>query len=81
MAKVKKGTKACPFCGKADTLRLVTDHELMLEYGRKKKTLPDYVNWVVLCDATTPGGPGGCGASGGYGKTKEIALMKWERRA
>lgn len=36
---------------------------------------------TALSDASKPDGPGGCGASGGYKLTEELAVEAWNTRA
>jgi hypothetical protein len=66
----------CPFCGKSvgkltHARELADDPE---EYMHSD-------SWAVLCDAASPDGPGGCGASGGFFPTEAEAIAAWNRRA
>ena len=74
------GVLSCPFCGKAETVEFVdsdTFQDLMpWDVEPEGHTL----YWAVMCDASKPGGKGGCGASGGFGPTKEVAAERWNTR-
>ena len=74
------GVLSCPFCGKAETVELVdsdTFQDLMpWDVEPEGHTL----YWAVMCDASKPGGKGGCGASGGFAPTKEAATERWNTR-
>lgn len=71
----------CPFCGKADTLRLTTAEELANEGEDDPAPWEHSPSWTVICDAARPRGPGGCGASGGFMPSEEEAIAAWNRRA
>lgn len=69
----------CPFCGKSETVIVVSsfddeDDEFAEDHGHPEC-------FAVVCSAKNPGGPGGCGASGGYFVDKPKAIAKWNRRA
>ncbi len=74
------GVLPCPFCGKAETVEFVdsdTFQDLMpWDVEPEGHTL----YWAVMCDASKPGGKGGCGASGGFAPTKEVAAERWNTR-
>lgn len=67
---------ACPFCGKGHAAVLVSSNDMLREDDEPYDT----ETFAVLCDASSPGGPGGCGASGGYFHTKAQAVAAWNRR-
>lgn len=73
--------KACPFCGKRDTLKLTTMQELIEEGEDDPEPWLHSDSWAVMCDASSPGGPGGCGASGGFFPSDHAAVAAWNRRA
>jgi hypothetical protein len=68
----------CPFCGKTETLLVVSGRELMddeQEYWQHSES------FGVVCDASKPGGKGGCGAMGGFMPTEADAVGRWNMRA
>ena len=68
----------CPFCGKSDTLEVITGSELMdedQEYWQHSES------YGVVCSAANPGGKGGCGAMGGFSETEAAAVAMWNTRA
>lgn len=67
----------CPFCKRTDTLMPMWASEL---YGDHWDASNDDTCCIV-CDASSPSGPGGCGASCGAAPTEEAAREKWNRRA
>jgi len=73
--------KACPFCGKYTTLKLMTAQALSEEGDDDPPPWEHSESWAVLCDGSKPGGPGGCGASGGYYPTTHQAVQAWNERA
>jgi hypothetical protein len=68
----------CPFCGKHHTLRMTTFTELADPDG--DLGLEDSGCLCVVCDASAPKGPGGCGACGGYFDTESKAIAAWNAR-
>ena len=71
----------CPFCGKAHTLKLTSAEELAREGDDFDDAIwPHSDSWAVMCDASRPDGPGGCGASGGFFPTEAEAVQAWNRR-
>ena len=68
----------CPFCGKHQTLEVITGRELMDE-DQEYWTHSD--SFAVICSAAKPDGKGGCGAAGGFQATKEAAIASWNTRA
>ena len=73
--------KCCPFCGKAFTLKLTTAQQLAEEGQDEPEPWLHSEAWAVICDASRPNGPGGCGASGGFFPTEHDAVRAWNRRA
>lgn len=71
----KLGLLPCPFCGKSETLDVVTGREFMDD---EQEFWPHSDSYAVVCDAST-GGKGGCGAIGGFADTEQGAIMKWNR--
>lgn len=67
----------CPFCGRTDAL------------AEAWRSVEDGDDWTgehddsayIVCDASNPGGPGGCGASGGHRPTMSEARSAWNTRA
>lgn len=73
----------CPFCGKSDTLIIGKASDVFTEPDECGDPMP-YMHtesYAVTCDASKPDGPGGCGASGGYKLTEELAIAAWNERA
>ena len=73
----------CPFCGKSDTLTIGKASDAFSEPDECGDPSP-YMHteaYAVVCDASKPDGPGGCGASGGYKLTEDEAIAAWNRRA
>jgi hypothetical protein len=68
----------CPFCGKHHTLKLTTFTELEDPDG--DLGLEDSGFLCVVCDASAPKGPGGCGACGGFFDTESKAIAAWNAR-
>lgn len=71
----------CPFCGQAHTMKLTTAQELAEEGEDDPEPWMHSDSFGVLCDASRPGGPGGCGASGGFFPSEREAVDAWNRRA
>ena len=77
-----KALKLCPFCGKNSTLKLTTAQELAEQDSAYDGEFWEHSDsWAVMCDAHRPGGPGGCGASGGFFASKAEAVAAWNKRA
>lgn len=70
----------CPFCGKAHTMKLTTAQELAEEGEDDPEPWMHSDSFGVLCDASHPGGPGGCGASSGFFPSEREAVEAWNRR-
>jgi hypothetical protein len=70
------GLLPCPFCGKAETLDVITGEEFMDD---EQEFWPHSDSYAVVCDAAT-GGKGGCGAMGGFAATSQAAITKWNTR-
>jgi len=73
----------CPFCGKSETLTIGKASDAFSEPDDCGDPMP-YMHtesYSVICDASKPDGPGGCGASGGYKLTEDEAIAAWNRRA
>lgn len=73
----------CPFCGKLETVKLtdsseyhMIDCECQQDYDAENDR-----SYAVVCDASKPKGPGGCGASGGFAPTRELAVERWNLRS
>ena len=73
--------KPCPFCGRADTLKLTTAQEIAEEGEDDPMPWPHSGSWAVICDGSAPGGPGGCGATGGFRASRLEAVQAWSARA
>ena len=73
--------KCCPFCGQGHTLKLTTAQEIAEEGEDDPEPWMHSDSWAVICDASKPGGPGGCGANGGFAPTEHEAVRKWNQRA
>ena len=70
--------KPCPFCDRTDALKVVSASEFWDE--ENEGPYPHSDSWAVVCDATHPGGPGGCGAQAGFRPNKEGAIAAWNTR-
>lgn len=70
--------KPCPFCGKTETLEVITGHQLMDE---EQEFWPHSESFCVVCDASNPNGKGGCGACGGFQSTEPLAIDHWNKRS
>lgn len=68
---------ACPFCGKSGAARIVLASEMYPD----EENYQHSESYAVMCDASSPNGPGGCGASGGFKQTEEAAIEAWQARA
>ena len=73
--------KCCPFCGHAHALKLTTAQELAEDGEVDPEPWMHSDSWAVMCDASSPNGPGGCGASGGFFPTEAEAVRRWNARA
>lgn len=71
------GLKPCPFCGKTETLEVITGQELMDE---EQEFWRHADSFAVVCDASTPDGKGGCGGGGGFMPTEAEAVARWNTR-
>ena len=69
---------ACPFCGKTETLEIITGQQLMDE---DQEFWPHSDSYAVICNAATPHGKGGCGGMGGFAASEDKAIALWNRRA
>ncbi len=67
----------CPFCGKKDTLEVITGAEFMDE---DQEFYQHSESFAVVCNAATPNGKGGCGAMGGFADTSKAAIDHWNTR-
>ena len=70
--------RSCPFCGSDKAPRFWTTADL--HEGCNFDDGGEAYHAVVCC-AAKPHGPGGCGASGGFQPTRELAAQVWNRRA
>ena len=70
--------KPCSFCGKSDTLQVISGSEFN---GDEENFYPHSDSYAVVCDASHPSGLGGCGASGGFNETKDEAIAVWNNRS
>lgn len=73
--------KPCPFCGKSHTLKLTTAEDMANEGEDDQLPWEHSASWAVVCDASSPKGPGGCGATGGFMPTEAEAVAVWNTRA
>lgn len=69
--EVEPELKPCPFCGKTDTLKALSESVIQ----EKAPTSCD--SFAVVCDAQC----GGCGATGGYARFKDKAIEQWNKRS
>lgn len=73
--------KHCPFCGATHTLKITTAQALAEEDSAYDGEFWEHSDsFAVMCDASKPGGPGGCGASGGFAPSEAEAIARWDRR-
>lgn len=72
--------KPCPFCDRTDALRLVAASQ---EWDEDYFGLyPHSESWHVVCDASQPTGPGGCGAQSGASlEGLDAAVKAWNTRS
>jgi hypothetical protein len=68
----------CPFCAHTTAPKVTAASEL---HGDEEGWYEHTESYAVICDASTPGGPGGCGCQGGFKPTPEAAIENWNRRA
>ena len=68
----------CPFCGKQQTLQVISGQELM---GEDQEFWQHSDSFGVVCDASSPDGKGGCGAMGGFKPTEDEAIEAWNTRS
>ena len=66
--------KPCPFCN-GEKMTIITCHDE--NCGEECCYGCDDVKYSVVCSKSK----NGCGASGGWDKTKELAIDAWNRRA
>ena len=72
--------KRCPFCGNIKDLQVMDENEVeyLCPEDSRYTSKPYY---AVICAVNmSHRTKGGCGASGGYESTKELAIEKWNRR-
>ena len=69
---------ACPFCGKSETLEIVTGQAFMDD---DQEFWQHSDSFAVVCSAANPGGKGGCGAMGGFAANENDAITKWNKRS
>ncbi len=71
--QIKVGVGVCPFCGqRAGGVGGAGDGSVVVKEVRKN----GYGNYQVICNYLK----GGCGASGGFGRSAEDAWRKWNVR-
>jgi len=71
----------CPFCGKTHTAVVETASHHWADEYEETGGYPHSESYAVMCDASAPNGPGGCGASGGFKESEAAAIAAWNRRA
>lgn len=71
----------CPFCSLVRSLKVVSAQELATEGDDDPDPWEHSDSYAVVCDASRPNGPGGCGAQGGFKLTVTEAVENWNRRA
>ena len=74
----QKTLEPCPFCGKTDTARIVRASEI---WGEEDMFYQHTETYAVMCDASSPNGPGGCGSSSGFKPYPQEAVNLWNTRA
>lgn len=72
--------KPCPFCGQQKTLILIPASQYHADDEDDGYSYSHSETYAVMCDASSPGGPGGCGASSGFKPTEAEAVTLWNRR-
>jgi hypothetical protein len=70
----------CPFCKKSGALKLTRASELFADEDEEVPYMHSET-YAVICDASSPNGPGGCGGQGGFKDTEQAAIEAWNRRA
>lgn len=71
----------CPFCGHASARPVLAASEMWVQEHGEGESFPHSETWAVMCDASSEGGRGGCGASGGFKPSELEASEAWNRRA
>jgi Lar family restriction alleviation protein len=71
----------CPFCGQTHTITVVRASEHWADEYEGTGGYDHSESYAVMCDASQPDGPGGCGASGGFKDSEVSAIDAWNRRA
>lgn len=79
--KAREAFEACPFCGLVHTLKLTSAQEIAQEGEDEPEPWEHSDSYTVVCDASRPNGPGGCGAQGGFKLTPAEAVTAWNSRA
>lgn len=65
----------CPFCGSKKAPMFWDADEAGFWDSET------FLTFAVVCSASKPKGPGGCGASGGFFEQPQDAANAWNRRA
>jgi hypothetical protein len=72
--------KPCPFCGHSTAPHITTAEELFRDEDDDDEW-PHSESFAIICNASKPKGPGGCGASGGFFPSERLAIEAWNSRA
>ncbi len=75
---MSKALKKCPFCGKEEIAKVVTDEYMRTMYidYDVDDDFQGNDGYYVLCLFSN----GGCGANSGWGMTDNEAIKKWNKR-
>ncbi len=74
-----KALAPCPFCGHASSPKLTDSREFQDDIDGCFDETND-VCYAIVCDASKPGGPGGCGGMSRFASKPEQAIAAWNTR-
>ena len=77
--QLREALNPCPHCGNTHTVKVVSSSEMWDEDADGPYMHTD--SYAVICDASAPDGPGGCGACSGFKFTVDEAVQLWNTRA
>lgn len=80
MRQPKIKLQPCPHCGSAKAPMFWNNEEARAD-DCECEDAGNAESFAVVCDASNPGGRGGCGASGGFKPTEREAADAWNLRA
>ena len=74
--KPKIALLACPFCGSSRAPMFWNSDDARY----KEEGAVRILTYAVVCDTQIPAGRGGCGGSGGFKNSVQLAADAWNRR-